>query len=70
MDIQVESAILQVLGGSWLSLSVVSVSLVMSLVICTEVEYNRCMSDEVEVSSKVRLMLKSYNHIECIPLEG
>ena len=70
MDIQVESAILQVLGDSWLSLSVVWVSLVMSLVICIEGVYSRCMSDEVEVSLRVRLMLKSYNHIECIPLEG
>ena len=65
-----ESAILQVLGDSWLSLSVVLVSWVMSLVICTEVEYSRCMSDGVVVSSRARLMLKSYNHIECIPLEG
>ena len=70
MDIQVESAILQVLGDSWLSLSVVSVFWVMSLAICTEVVYSRCMLDEVEVSLRARLMLKSYNHIECIPLEG
>ena len=29
-----------------------------------------CMSGEVEVSLRARLMLRSYNHIECIPLEG
>ena len=37
---------------------------------CTEVVYSRCMSGEAEVSSRARLMLRSYNHIECIPVEG
>ena len=29
-----------------------------------------CMSGEVVVSLRARLMLRSYNHIVCIPLEG
>ena len=29
-----------------------------------------CMSGKVVVSLRARLMLRSYNHIECIPLEG
>ena len=71
-DIQLENAIRQVHieGCGWHVLSVLSSPWVMLLAMSIEVVYSRCRVGEVEASLRVMLMLRSYNHIEYIPLEG